>query len=123
MRRRPLQHQHFEDGGVEFVGAVARKEAVEAGDGAVQRMPALSGAGEELGAGRDGVGQAVGEARFRRPALIVAQRLNVGGILDLGAGVVATRMTGDLDGSVEDADLFGVGQEVSWRRTWVCGTE
>ena len=72
MRRRPLQHQHFEDGGVEFVGAVAREEAVQAGDGAVQGVSALDGAGEELGAGRDGVGQAVGEARSFRPALVLA---------------------------------------------------
>jgi hypothetical protein len=40
-----------------------------------------------------------------------AQRLDMGGIFDLGAGVVAARMTGDQGGSVEDADLFGVGEQ------------
>jgi len=42
---------------------------------------------------------------------VIAQRLDMGGILDLRAGVIAARMTGDQDGAVEDADLLGIGEE------------
>ena len=123
MGRGPLELQHLENGRLELAGAVALEEPAETGDDGLQGVSVLRRPHKEFGARRDGVDQAVGGAGAACPALVIAQRLDMGGILDLRAGVIAARMTGDRDGAVEDGDLFGIGEEVSWRRTWVCGTE
>ena len=117
MGRGPLELQHLENGRIELAGAVALEEPAETADDGLQGVSVLGRPHEELGARRDGMDQAVSGAGFACPALVIAQRLDIGGILDLPAGVIAAWMTGDQDSAVEDADLF------NWRRTWVCGTE
>jgi hypothetical protein len=110
MRRGPLELQN---GRLELAGAVTLEEPAETRDDGLQGVSVLGRPQEEFGARRDGVDQAVGGAGAVCPAPVIAQRLDMGGILDLRAGVIAARVTGDQDGSVEDADLFGIGEEGS----------
>ncbi len=54
--------------------------------------------------------EAVGRAVLVRGALVVDQRLEVGGILDLRPLVVAAPMAGEQLGAIDDADFVRVGE-------------
>src|ERR1700710_2857857 len=111
MRRGPVELEHLDDSSLEFAGAVTLEEPVQSSDGALQGVAVLGRAQEELGAGGGGVDKAVGDAGASCPALLIAQRLDMGGVLDLGAIVVAAQMAGDHGDAVEDADLRSVGKK------------
>ena len=79
------------------------------GDGA-EVGAAFGGAQQQLLAGRSHLGEAIGGTMLARGALVRDQGLDMLGLLDLRALVVAAAMAGQHMGAIDDADLMRVGQ-------------
>ena len=86
---RHVAHQRLEDGILHGGGAVAFEQAHQRGGDGPQIAAALGGAVEQGLAGGDRLRAAVGGAVLTRGALVVDQRLDMGGVFDLRAPCLA----------------------------------
>ena len=92
---RHIALQRLEDGGLQLGGAVALEQPQQGGGDGAEIGAAFGGADEQGLAGGSGLREAVGGAVLAGGALVVDQCLDVGGILDLRALVVAAPMAGE----------------------------
>ena len=91
-------------------GAVAIEQPHQGGGDGTEIGAALGGAHQQALAGRSRLGEAIGGAMLASGALMLDQRLDMGGILDLRSLVVAAPVAGEHLGAVDDAHLMRIGE-------------
>src|SRR5215472_12904586 len=111
---RHIALERFGDGGFEFGGTVALQEAHQGGGDGAEIVAALGGAHEQDLARRRGLSEVVGGPMTASSALLAYQLVDMRGILDLCALVVAAPMAGEDLLAVDDAHFVNIGEEGEW---------
>ena len=105
VRVRHVARECLQDGGLKFGGAIAVEQPLQThGDGA-EIDAALGGADQQILGGGRGLRQAVGGAVLAGGTLAVDQGLDMGGVLDLRALVVAAAVAGQDVRAVDDTQV------------------
>ncbi len=108
---RHVARQRFQDGGLQFGGAVSVEQAQQgSGDGA-EVVATRGGAAQQVLAGGRDLRQVVGGAVLAGGVFLGDQGGDVGGVLDLGALVVAAAMAGEDLRAIGDAYLVRIGEQ------------
>src|SRR3954451_7126010 len=94
------------DGGLQGGGAVPVEQLQQRGGDAAERHAASGRAAQQLLAGRSGLGETVGGPVLAGRALFRDQRIQVIGLLDLRALVIAAAMAGEQLPAIDDAPLL-----------------
>ncbi len=106
-----IARQRDRDGGREFLRPVVVEEREQSDQMGPQRVAAFGQTGKEGRGDRDGEAQAIARARRIRLPGGGEQAVQMRGILDRGAGVVAAPVPGDRVGPLHDSHGGGAGQQ------------
>src|SRR5215471_21066908 len=101
----------FSDGGLQFGGAIAVEQPQQRGRDRSKIVAALSRTDEQVLTCRCGLCETVGAAMIARSSLVGYERVDMRGVLDLGALVVAAGVTAKYFKSIDDAYFVRVGQQ------------